>query len=301
MKIKSIKKIDKPDITYNLHIENNHNYFANDLVVSNCHQAKSMSIQTIAKKCLNAEYRIGLTGTLPTVDADNYNIHGYLGPTIFKQKTKDLQDLGILSNISIVNLLLKYPEDMIEKNKNRPYTEEIETITTYSERNKVFDFIFNKIDDKQNSIILCHKIDHLKAIEEYLIENLPDKYSVYIVYGDIKPTERENIRKLMDVEENVILLGTYATLSTGINIRRIHHVIFASSYKSKIKILQSIGRGLRTHDSKEKMVLWDLVDDLRWTTRNNTMGKNHVFKHFEERLKYYDEQEFKYFTKSINI
>ena len=105
----------------------------------------------------------------------------------------------------------------------------------------------------------------------------------------------------MDQEENLILLGTYATLSTGINIKRLHHVIFASSYKSKIKILQSIGRGLRTHETKEKMVLWDVVDDLRYTTRNGTKGKNHVYKHFEERLKFYNEQEFKFFNKDLKL
>ena len=271
------------------------------LLIDETHQAKSLSIQTIAKKSVNAEYRIGLTGTLPTEDSDIFNIYGYLGPVIFKQKTKELQKLGVLSDISIVNLLLQYPEEMVKLNKQRPYVEEVETITTYANRNKVFKYIFDKIEDKQNSVVLCHKIEHLKAIEEYLLENLNDKYSVYVIYGAVKPVERERIRHLMDQEENLILLGTYATLSTGINIKKLHHVIFASSYKSKIKILQSIGRGLRTHETKEKMVLWDIVDDLRYTTRNGTKGKNHVYKHFEERLKFYNEQEFKFFNKDYKL
>ena len=93
-------------------------------------------------------------------------------------------------------------------------------------------------------------------------------------------------------------------MSTGINIKRLHHVILASSYRSKIKILQSIGRGLRTHETKDKLIVWDMTDDLTWT--NDYQGKevkhiNHVFKHWKERLTYYDKQGFKYITKKISL
>jgi len=90
-------------------------------------------------------------------------------------------------------------------------------------------------------------------------------------------------------------------MGTGINIKRLHHVVFASSYKSKIKILQSIGRGLRTHESKELLILWDLVDDLRTEGPRGGKYENHIFKHWLLRLAYYVEQGFKYHTKEINI
>jgi len=271
------------------------------LLVDEAHGEKSAVMQGISKKCTNCSYRIGLTGTLPTEDADVFNIYGYLGGVIFKRMSKDLIEMGVLSQIEIMNLMLRYPADIVKKNKNRPYAEEVETIYNYPQRNQAFDFVFDHIKKGHNSLILCHKIDHLKSIEEYLIDKLDDDYQICVIYGDVKAAQREEIRKMMETEENIILIGTYATMSTGINIKRIHHVIFASSYKSKIKILQSIGRGLRLHDTKDKMILWDLVDTLCWKTRNNTIGKNHVYKHFEERMKFYEEQGFKTHSKILNI
>ena len=271
------------------------------IIVDEVHNAKSLSINSIMKKCINADYKYGFTGTMPKEQSDVYNIIGYIGPVLYEQISKNLIDKGVLSQIAIANLLLKYPSDMVERNKNRIYNEEVNTICTYSERNKVFEYLFKHMEDKQNSIILCHLIDHLKLIESYLKNHLDSKYTIYIIYGDIKPSERELIRKTMNEKSNVILLGTYSCLSTGLNINKLHNVIFASSYKSRIKVLQSIGRGLRLHESKSKMILYDLVDDMTWTTRTGSIGKNHIYKHWEERLKYYDEQGFKYMTREFKL
>jgi len=90
-------------------------------------------------------------------------------------------------------------------------------------------------------------------------------------------------------------------MSTGINIKRLHHVVFGSSYKSKIKVLQSIGRGLRTHETKKQLILWDLVDDMTWVNRLKNISKNHVYKHFEERLRFYKQQGFEFISKKISL
>lgn len=93
-------------------------------------------------------------------------------------------------------------------------------------------------------------------------------------------------------------------MSTGINIKRLHHVVFASSYRSKIKVLQSIGRGLRTHETKDKLIVWDIVDDFSWTNKwgdKDVLHMNHVYKHWQNRLEYYDKQGFQYLTKKIFI
>jgi len=254
----------------------------------------SQSIQSVAKKCTNAKYRLGFTGTLPEEDHDIFNIYGYLGPQIFELKSAELIDKGVLSKIVIANILFKYPEAIVKKNKNRTYPEEIRTIETYKPRFKVLKYIFENIKDGENTLILCRHIDHLKEIIDYLEKNVDDKFKLSVIYGAIGPEEREGIRKMMNIEKNIILIGTYATMSTGINIRRIHNVIFASSYKSKIKILQSIGRGLRTHEDKDLLILWDIVDDLTWKKRTGKLGKNYVYEHFEQRLKYYEQQGFKY-------
>lgn len=271
------------------------------IIVDETHGAKSVSIQSIAKKAVNCEYRLGLTGTLPEVEADQYNIHGYIGPIIYKKKSAELIDDGVLSGIKIANLLVKYPDEVVLKNKRRPYVEEIDTIYSHPKRSNVFNHVLDHIPEGQNSLILCHVIEHLESIERHLRETLDEKYSIYVIHGKIKTERREEIRQAIDKKENVVLIGTYATMSTGINIKRIHNVIFGSSYKAKIKILQSIGRGLRLHKTKDKMILWDIIDDLRCPNRTGTVYENHVFKHWRERLRYYKEQGFEYITGSYKV
>lgn len=270
------------------------------LLIDECHIVRSLSINTIAKKCVNAEYRIGFTGTLPTVEADQYNIFGYLGPCIFDITTKSLMDSGVLSQITIGNILLKYPSDMIEKNKYASFPHEIRFLVDYAPRNHIFNFIINSFENGENALILCQRIKHLNKIYEYVYNHFP-KYNVFKIFKDIKAQEREKIRKEMENQKNAIIIGTYATTSVGINIKNLHHIVFASSYKSQIKVLQSIGRGLRRHQSKDHLILWDIIDDLSWRGLRNGLHKNHVLKHFDERLKYYNEQGFEYFNKKLEL
>jgi superfamily II DNA or RNA helicase len=123
---------------------------------------------------------------------------------------------------------------------------------------------------------------------------LDDKFKISVIYGNVNPKERERLRKIMEMENDMILIGTYATMKQGINIKRIHNVVFASSYKSKITILQSIGRGIRTSSDKEELILWDIVDDLRWKKRTGKIKNNYLFEHFLQRIEYYKDQKFKY-------
>lgn len=267
------------------------------LLIDEVHQVgSSKSIQDVSKKCKKADYRLGFTGTLPDEDYDLYNIFGYLGPQIFELKTGDLIDKGVLSKIVIANIIYRYPETVIKENKNRPYAEEIRFIESYKGRYGVLKYIFKNVNEGENTLILCRHIDHLKTIENYLLKTLDDKYKVFVIYGNISAEEREHIRMMMEREDNMVLIGTYATMSTGVNIRRLHNIVFFSSYKRKIKILQSIGRGLRVHEDKDKLILWDVVDDLTWKKRTGRKAKNYVYKHFEERLKYYKNQGFQYYN-----
>jgi superfamily II DNA or RNA helicase len=273
----------------------------NVLLIDECHLAKSYSIKSISEKCINADFRIGTTGTLPTEESDRYNIFGYLGNLIYRVMYNKLIDDGILSKIKIVNLILKYPEKMVIKNKNRGYPEEKETVHTYAKRNDIIRMIFDNMNDGDNTLILCENIKHLEDIHEYLNDMLPEKYLIENIHGKIKAKEREIIRLAMEKEKNMVLIGSYGTMSTGVNIKKIHNIIFASSYKSKIKVLQSIGRGLRTHKSKKTLILYDLIDDLTWVKRTGRLGCNHIYKHYLDRIKYYKEQRFKCYTKEINL
>lgn len=272
------------------------------------HLAASVSIQTIMKKCSNAEFRIGLTGTLPDHIAERKTIHGYIGPRLYKVPYDKLINRGILSPIKIIALIMRYPFEIIRKNKNRPYNEETNTIIEYESRNKALKYIFEHIDNSENVLILVNQIDHLKSMKKYIEEYLKSTNSdrtVCEIYGKVNVKKREKLRKMMNDTSGMVMVATYSTMSTGINIKRIHHIIFGSSYKSKIKILQSIGRGLRTHESKDQLILWDLVDDLSWEHKKRN-GKterrfNHVFKHFKERLKYYQKNGFQYIISKLNI
>jgi len=273
----------------------------NAVLMDECHglSLDSKSLKSIMIKCSNAYYKFGFTGTLPDDDIDMFTIYGYLGPKIFELTSGELIDKGVLAKITIANLLYKYPIGIINEYKNRSYPEEERLVESHKGRYKILNFIFSNINDKENTLILCKHIEHLKLIEQYLIDNLDDKYKVCVIYGEISATKREELRKLMEIEDNMILVGTYQTMAVGINIKKIHNVVFFSSYKSKIKVLQSIGRGLRTHESKDQMILWDVVDDLRVKLRTGRLKNNYLFDHFEERLKYYDKQGFDYHNLQI--
>ncbi len=271
------------------------------LMNDEAHTVKSVELQKIASKCINASTRIGLTGTLPKEESDYHNIHGMLGPTIYKLKSKKLIDEGVLSNIVVVNAFLKYPKEIADKGKYRKYHDEVDLIETSPCRMNAFKYIFDNIKDGQNSLILVNHIKHLDAIQSFIEAEIDDKYLLYIINGSIGANEREVIRNTIDKERNVILLASYGTVSTGINIKRIHNVIFGSSSKSEIRVLQSIGRGLRTHEAKEGVVIWDLIDDFSFKNRNGNLTKNHVYGHWEERYKYYKEQEFPCFKKEITL
>lgn len=296
IKVKKIHKFSYSGDVYNLQVKDNHNYFCDDILVSNCHQAKAYEINKIGKKCINADHRYGFTGTLSKSKSDNYNIQAVLGQKIFDLKSKDLIEDGILSKISIANIILKYPQDICQQYKKTNYNEEMKFLAEYSRRNLIFSWIFSNIQDGENVLILVRRIDHLKKIYDYLIENLDDKYGVYKVHGAIKAKQREEIRKTIEQEKNGIIVSNYQCYSLGVNIKRLHHIILASSMKSDITLPQSIGRGLRTHKEKDRVIIWDIVDNLKYKRR-----KNYVLKHFQKRLELYKEHEFKFFSKEIKL
>lgn len=294
MKVIKIEQIEKPEIVYNLHVEKNHNYVANGIVVSNCHGSTAVSIQNVSQKCVNAEYRLGFTGTLPENKASKQTIIGNLGPVTFNVTAKELIDQNVLSKISIKNVIIKYPKELCV---GMDFNSEMDFVSKYEPRKKILDQVVKSGSNGENSLILVNKIEHLKQTEEYLKNSYGLSHSIYVIYGEIKSDIRETIRKKINSEGNVILVATYATASTGLNIPRLHNIVFYSSYKSKIKILQSIGRGLRKHESKESMILWDVVDDLRYQ-HGTKLVDNYIFKHFKARKTYYEEQGFK-FTDSL--
>lgn len=271
------------------------------VIVDETHSVRSISIQNILKNSINAKYRIGLTGTLPDEKIDLYNIFGYLGYKLITVKNDELIKDGFLSNIKINNLIIKYPDEIVAKNKNNDFKSEYKLVIEYKFRNEIFSYIINNINNTDNILILCERIDHLNNIYEHINPICVEKNrKVYKIFSGINKDVREDIRSCVENNDGVVIVATFGTMSMGINIKKLHHIVLGSSYKSKIKILQSIGRGLRLHITKHNMMLWDLVDDLTYNNKNKIIC-NYLYKHFLLRVKYYNEQNFEHKKIILNI
>jgi len=285
-------------------LQNKHYTFFKEfdaVIIDETHSAKCLSIQKILKSCKRAEYRLGFTGTLPEEKADLYTIHGFLGPTLYSINSGELIDRGILSQINIANLILKYPLDAIKECHTRGYQFEVDYTMAYKDRNRVLSYIIDNTPDDENTLVLVSRIDkHLKPVTDYIEKTHPDK-ELRIIYGGTDALQREKIRGELEKTKGVILLATYQTIATGFNVKNLHQIVFFSSYKSKIKVLQAIGRGLRTHKSKDQLLVFDVIDDLTYITRNKTIYNNHLVKHFLIRRRYYDRSGFKYQNKIIKL
>lgn len=254
------------------------------VLVDETHKAESASITQILNSCVNARFRIGLTGTLKECKTHITALTGLLGESYQVTTTKELMERGILTNLEINSILLKHQE--IPKLE---YKDELDFIVLHNKRNK-FIASLTELNPNENYLILYQFVQkHGKPLHEYLTKKYPDK-QVLLVNGNIKPEVREEIRKITEANSNVIIVASYQTFQEGINIKNLHNVIFASPSKSMIRVFQSIGRALRKHSSKKVARLYDIADDLTGTKRKT---KNYTLEHFEERIKMYMEQDFK--------
>jgi len=252
-----------------------------------CHQFKSKSLTTIMSQLINSQYRIGLTGTLDGTHTHKLVLEGLFGPVYKSVTTKELIDSKHLAEFSIKCLVLKYPDEICSLAKKWKYNDEINYIVSNKARNT---FIKNLcLSLNGNSLVLFNYVEKHGRILYDMIEKERKKRKVFFVFGGTDVDVRESIRSITEKENDAIIVASYGTFSTGINIRNLHNVIFASPSKSRVRNLQSIGRGLRKGDNKTEAILYDISDDFR-------CGKfvNFTLKHFIERVKIYDEEKFKY-------
>ena len=246
------------------------------------HLFKADSLIGILTKCTDTKYRVGLTGTLDGTKTHQLVLEGLFGRMLQVTTTKELIDKGRLSSFTIKCLVLKHPEEDCIK---REYKDEIQYIISNHQRNK---FIKNlAVSMKKNTLVLFQMVDKHGVILYNMIKETKDlgDRKVFFVAGKTETEEREEIRRIVETEKDAIIVASYGTYSTGINIRNLHNIIFASPYKSKTKVLQSIGRGLRKSDNKEQAVLYDIADDIR-----HGKNMNPTLKHFVERTKFYTEE-----------
>ncbi len=249
------------------------------------HGCKATSLVQILSSLENCKYRFGTTGTLDGNPLNEATIEGLFGPKYKAISTRELMDQGYVAKLKIKCIILKYPEEVAKTVKGKTYAEEIDFLVASPERNK---FIKNlTLSLKGNKLVFFKIIDHGKTLYS-LISGKSDS-NVFYIDGSIAAKDRESIRKAIEDEHNATLIASLGTTSTGVSINKLHHMIAASPSKSKIKVLQSIGRMLRMHSTKDEAILYDIVDDLSYKSH-----KNYTLNHFAERSKIYDLEKFDY-------
>lgn len=259
------------------------------------HLFKAKSLGTLMDKCVNARYRIGTTGTLDGTETNKLVLEGLFGPVYKVTTTVKLQEDKTLADLDIKVLLLRYHNDECVKMKGSTYQEEIEYIVTNEKRNN---FVKNlALDQKGNTLVLFQFVEkHGKVLYDLIRKSAEGDRKIFYVSGEVDASDREQIRGIVEKQTNAIIVASLGTFSTGINIRNLHNIIFASPSKSQVKVLQSIGRGLRKSDDGSVTNLYDISDDL-----HTTGYRNFTLKHSAERIKIYTKEGFKYKIYPINL
>ena len=264
-------------------------FFENYQVVygDEAHTFKAKSLTGIMHKMVNTPYRIGTTGTLDGTKTHRLVLEGLFGSVYKVTSTKQLMDNDQLAELRIFGLILQYTDDVKKACKNNKYPDEMDFLCGYEPRNK---FIRNlALKQTGNSLVLFQYVEKHGQILFDMIKAKAGDRKVFFVFGGTETADREDIRRITELENDAIIVASYGTFSTGINIRNLHNIIFASPTKSKIRNLQSVGRGLRKGDAKTSCNLYDIGDDLTWKAR-----KNYTLLHMIERIKTYNDEHFEY-------
>jgi superfamily II DNA or RNA helicase len=253
------------------------------------HLFKAQSLTKIMTKSKNAKYRIGLTGTLDGTATHKLVLEGLFGRVRSFITTKKLQDRGQIADLTIKCLFLSYPEETARMVLDSKYQDELDFILAHKSRNN---FIKNlTLSLKGNTLLLFQFVEKHGKILFELIEKEAVKTNrkCFFVFGGTETEQREYIRKLVNTEHDAIIIASYGTFSTGVNIPHLHNIIFTSPTKSRIRVLQSIGRGLRLGEFKTHCTLFDIIDDFSVGSATNT-----TLDHFQERFSFYVGEQFNY-------
>jgi superfamily II DNA or RNA helicase len=245
------------------------------------HLFKSKSLIRIMTKLHDAKYRFGFTGTLDGTQTHKWVLEGLFGPAYKIVRTDELIEKGHLAKLNIKILLLQH-----ESQRFDTYEDEVQFIIQNEKRNNFIRKL--TLDLKGNTLLLYSRVESHGEILFNLI-NSDTNRKVFFVHGGVAAEEREEIRKITEEESNAIIVASYGTFSTGINIKTLHNVIFASPSKSRIRNLQSIGRVLRKGKNKTRATLYDIADDTTYKSQ-----KNYTLNHLIERVKIYNEENFNY-------
>lgn len=291
--------------TYQSLSKKNKEYFDTytTVMIDETHKAKSNSIKKILEKCENSDRIFGVTGTLPKPDTLDYlTLMCYTGPVIQKITADQLIKQNYITPVEVKIIEMDYAPDSVKESfLYLTKTEEDRKRLLNLEQNysiqdkKRLEFITETIlKIKKNQLVLFYRTDHGRSIYN-LLRNKSNRRIFYIDGGTDKDV-REEYKSQMENGEDKILVASFGVFSTGINVKNLHYVSLTESFKSDVIIRQSIGRGLRKHETKDKLIILDFVDDFRI---DNFV--NYLYKHSLKRREIYDEQKFPYEIKKIKL
>jgi len=257
------------------------------------HLFKSKSLTTIMTKLIDCKYRFGMTGTLDGTQTHRLVLEGLFGKVEKVTTTKELMDKDTLAELKIKCIVLKHKEEDCKVVKDLKYSEELQYIVSHKTRNDFITTLCDKLNG--NTLCLYQLVEKHGVVLYNAMKDLDRK--VFFIHGGVDTETREQIREITEKETNAIIVASYGTFSTGINIRNLHNVVFASPSKSRIRVLQSLGRGLRrTTMGQLHTTLIDIADDFTHNDR-----KNFTLNHFLERINIYNEEEFDYEINKVRI
>ena len=262
------------------------------VVGDEAHLFKAKSLTSILSKMIDCDYRFGFTGTLDGTQTHKLVLEGLFGVVKRVTTTAELIEQKHLASFDIKCIVLKYPDEDREALKKASYQDEMDWIVRHAGRNR---FIKNlALSLEGNTLILFQFVEkHGKELFNIFQDTGRD---VVLVHGAVDGDEREEIRLETENVNSRIIIASYGTFSTGVNIKNLHNIIFASPSKSRIRNLQSIGRGLRKSNTKNEATLYDIADDLTWKSK-----QNHTLLHFAERIKIYGEEQFEYKIYTVKL
>lgn len=264
------------------------------IMADECHRCKASILQKILKQATDVTIRYGFTGSLSSEPTDNLTVTGSLGPVYTATTTTDLQARGELAPLKIFCLTINHTKDDCRyvAKEAKQYAEEIAYLVENDKRNK---FIRNMACSLKGVVLVIFKhIEHGHRLYDLIKEKVGDSREVFFIDGSVD--DREDIRQAIINGKDAILVASVGTTSTGVNIPNLQHIVLAHPSKSRIQTIQTIGRSLRTHKSKNMAYVYDVIDNLKFGKR-----RNFVLKHALERFKIYSEQGFDVEFKEISF
>lgn len=270
-----------------------------------CHLSTGVSLSKIITGLNNCAFKFGLSGSLRDGKANIMQYVGMFGEIFKPVSTAKLMEDGQVTELKINSIFLRYPNEFATKLKGKTYQEEIKVITGLKRRNKWIAQLAVKLAKKEeNTFVMFKHVTHGKELFEMIKELGHEK--VYYVSGEVDTATRNALKEMAENGKGIILVASYGVFSTGISVKNLHHVILAHGVKSKIIVLQTIGRVLRKHGSKAIATVWDIIDDAGVEPKTKTAKKkythlNYLLRHGIDRIQRYADEKFNYVMKTINL